>query len=245
MATMDANHRKYSLGSEGVVHIDDSECKRALPAMKLPPLHAAPSCGASHCIAVTRTFQAVSWATSAAGSRFGQLGWGDAKTRPYDVGQVVMSEAAGCLASVAAGDAHTALVTESGGLWLCGSDRWTQLGQEQFWSKGHVWQRKPQPCAALRQRGVQVVAAACGADHTLGLDTLGRVWAFGRGEHGQLFEASRPFTSPPEVSTALRGAKSLFASGNCSCARFGDSDEWTCIGSCASVRTAMSSVVAR
>lgn len=148
---------------------------------------------------------------------------------------MAIPEEAGSVASAAAGDAHSAIVTEGGGLWLCGSDRWTQLGLEKFWSKGHVWQRTPQLCGSLRERGVHVVSAACGSDHTLALDDGGRVWAFGRGEHGQLFEGSRPFTSPPQVSAALSssgdGAGGILAFGNCSCARRVEG-LWKCIGSC-------------
>ena len=49
-----------------------------------------------------------------------------------------------------------------------------------------------------------MVSAACGSDHTLALDVEGRVWAFGRGEHGQCFgEHTRPFTAAPTVSAAL------------------------------------------
>ena len=108
-----------------------------------------------------------------------------------------------------------------------------------LWAKGCVWQRTPKIVPSLRARGVQVTQAACGADHTLALDVRGSVWAFGRGEHGQLFGASRKvFTAPPSESWELSRAQGIgsdvvrvSAAGNCSCAYFAE-DVVRCIGQC-------------
>jgi hypothetical protein len=246
-STSDRNGRRYIWMSNGECTIDDSGASHGLaPMSNLPRLKGPPSCGQSHCVAVDRALGvALTWATSGGAARFGQLGWPAAQkesseaTPPYEARRVAMPPQAAPVTSAAAGDNHTALVDGAGGLWLCGSDRWTQLGQEQFWSKGHIWSRQPRRVRALEQQGAHVRSAALGADHTLALDSEGRVWAFGRGEHGQLFGASRrPFTAAPQPSAPLScagsgGAREVWADGNCSCAlaqRAGLA--WTCIGHC-------------
>ena len=105
---------------------------------------------------------------------------------------------------------------------------------------GAVWQRTPKLVPKLA--GTLIVDAACGADHTLALDSNGRAWAFGRCEHEQCFgTARRPFTAAPTVSAALSGAdpgadsgnaQRLSADGNCSCS-FDSADRLLkCIGRC-------------
>ena len=96
----------------------------------------------------------------------------------------------GRVVRAAAGDNHSAFVDEAGGLWLCGVDRWTQLGQDLLWTKGASWQRTPKAVPSLRGKA-SIVEAACGSDHTVALDSAGKVWAFGRGEHGQARVLSR------------------------------------------------------
>lgn len=211
-----------------------------------------PSCSRYHCIDIDDLGAAYSWATAEKGLkqalRFGQLGWGtppsEEQPEPCKARRVAMPpEAPQTIVGVAAGDAHSALVDATGGLWMCGSDRWLQLGQDHAaWNKGKVWQREPCLVSALQRAGARIVQAACGADHTLALDDAGRVWAMGRGEHGQLFgESDRPFTSRPAVSAALsfsanggssNGVAAIWASGHCSCARPRGSELWRCIGRC-------------
>ena len=253
--TVDRNGRKYSLLTDGAVLIDDSSVTKALPPPPdLPPLKGPPSCGLDHCVAVTAAFEAISWATSKAASRFGQLGWqqdgsNNAMLPIYTPRRIVLpgrSDDEQPIVDAAAGDAHTALVDADGGLWLCGSDRWTQLGQDNFWAKGHIWQREPCRVPSLAQKGVRVRSVALGADHSLALDDHGQVWAFGFGQHGQCFgEARRPFTSMPAISAALStsgtgtgaaaAVQKIWARGHCSCAllaRDGGGKEWKCVGRC-------------
>ena len=114
------------------------------------------------------------------------------------------------------------MIDEQRQLWLFGSDRWFQLGQNKPWSRGAIVQRAP-----VRVGGgagaTPVVGVACGEDHTLALDDKGQVWAWGRGEHGQLFGAAgKQFTAPPQRSSRLtgrEGAVAVAAAGHCSCSR--------------------------
>jgi len=65
---------------------------------------------------------------------------------------------------------------------------------------------------------VRVVDVACGADHTVALDSHNNVWAWGRGEHGQLFgSTNRPFTAPPTMAAKLSPAVAIAAAGNGTC----------------------------
>ena len=119
--------------------------------------------------------------------RFGQLGHGAGATaaESYEVRRVAMPAEAAPIAVAAAGDQHSAFVDADGAVWACGLDRWTQLGQPALWSKGAVWHKTPRKVAALD--GTRIVDVDCGSDHTIALDEQRRVWAWGRGEHGQLF----------------------------------------------------------
>ena len=200
------------------------------------------ACGKHHCVYADALGAAFSWARDHKAVRFGALGWGRDREKSVEIQQaqrMAVPSSASAIVEVAAGDAHTALVDKDGALFMCGSDRWLQLGQDAFWSKGHVWQREPTLVASLQRNGVKVVSAACGADHTLALDTEGRVWGFGYGEHGQLFgDGQRPFTSPPTISAALSllsdgGAAKVWAHGHCSCALGRVSGLWKCYGKCA------------
>ena len=49
---------------------------------------------------------------------------------------------------------------------------------------GKIWRGVPQQVHALD--GERVVQLACGADHTLAMTSSGDVWAWGRGQDGQL-----------------------------------------------------------
>ena len=233
----DANLRCYTLRPDGAVDIEDGERTHQLPPPpSLPPLAAPPVCGANHCLAVHRSRgEAISWATSSSGNRFGQLGWGKSAKAPplYEARPVETPAGCGRVVKVAAGDFHSALVDEAGSLYAWGCDRWTQLGQELLWVKGAVWQCKPQLVASLQKASVRIVDVACGADHTVALDERRQVWAWGRGEHGQLFgDARRPFTAPPSVSHVLQSggcAARVTATGHCSCS-YSEAGLLRCIG---------------
>jgi len=103
----------------------------------------------------------------------------------------------------------------------CGCLAWTQLGQPVMWKRGAVWQREPKDVPSLVAAGTRIVDVACGTDHTIALDEQSNVWAWGRGEFGQLFGATkRPFTSPPAISPVLSAStvRHVLAVGHCSCA---------------------------
>ena len=128
------------------------------------------SCSDTHCIAVTHDGRAFTWALTSLGNKFGQLCSPSASSSPIqspsfdsrhevNIGQRVIAVGAG--GDKSAG--HTALVGENGALYMCGCDRWQQLGlatQKEkaaiggnsagyTWEGGKVWQSSPQRVAAL------------------------------------------------------------------------------------------------
>ncbi len=101
------------------------------PSMAQPPTdYAKVSCSEKHCVALSHAGRAFTWALTASGNRFGQLCRGVSPpgviTDPaeVDIGQRVVSVGAG--GGRTAG--HTALVGEDGSVFMCGCDRWQQLG---------------------------------------------------------------------------------------------------------------------
>jgi alpha-tubulin suppressor-like RCC1 family protein len=86
------------------------------------------------------------------------------------------SVATGEAGTVAAGAAHTVLVTPAGQVWTWGQNSSGQLGDGTTTPR-----RVPTPIAMA-----DVVAVAAGAHHTLFLTSQGTVWAVGRNTDGQL-----------------------------------------------------------
>jgi len=101
----------------------------------------------------------------------------------------------------ACGFEHSALIDNSGGLWVTGSNLYGQLGiKEQkdpskldlIWLEGESQrqQRRSSTKQINSLRKVQIyneiVSVSCGIYFTVCVDTNGDVWSFGRNENGQL-----------------------------------------------------------
>jgi len=112
------------------------------------------SYGATHGVGITKDGRVFSWATKIPnGSRFGQLGRGY-KADP-GIAEVALPLSARALHAWAGGShdtGHTVILDTFGRLWLCGCDRWQQLGlgaaaagsTGYTWRDGRVWQHEPQ-----------------------------------------------------------------------------------------------------
>ena len=160
----------------------------------------AVSCGFLHTLAVAEKGQVLA---SGCGER-GQLALGDTQDRlrmtrlPGDFTvRVVM---------VDAGGGHSALQDSDGELWMSGRGDDGQLG-----TGGRV-QAMLTPTLVPKGRlgGARVKMAACGADHTLVLTEVGRVWAFGCGEYGQLGTGDEEVRTTPAQVVGLRGVTITF-----------------------------------
>ena len=238
MQSSDANGRRYQVGQEGGVAVDDTLAKGPLPPLTLPRLRAAPRCGVGHCLALTVAGDVLSWATARGGNRFGQLGQGAGASGLYEPKRVLLpAGVAGAV--VSAGETHSAIADTTGVVWTFGCDRWLQLGQNTLWKDGAVWRRTPVRVDG-DLAGRRIIDCACGRDHTLALADDGRALAWGRGEHGQLFGASRrPFTAAPGISSILSqgGSTRIAAHNNCSCALL-STGRVVCIGQCGATEKA-------
>ena len=108
----------------------------------------------------------------------GQLGTGD------NVTTVIPTRVAGlpgAVRQVAAGNAHTGMVTDAGDLLVCGAGRNGQLGLEDE-------DERTTPTLVERAvfEGKAVLMVACGEEHTVVATEGGGVYTFGGGEDGQL-----------------------------------------------------------
>ena len=131
---------------------------------------------------------------------------------------------------------HSAIIDSSGQLWMCGCDRWQQLGlgspnggsSGYTWAGGKLWQdrfRRDVHVVELLRRldpsSLPISSStvggdrsrrwirdvALGGDHTVILSSNRRdVVAFGKGSEGQLGLSSRPFVSSPAKSKGLSSA---------------------------------------
>lgn len=121
---------------------------------------------------------------------------------------------------------HSALIDDSGMLWMSGCDRWQQLGLGSSeagstgytWKGGKLWHDKfvlSNHVADLMKKNTTNITTttttseerirdmALGGDHTLILGNDGTVYAFGKGGDGQLGLVGKPFVSAPVKSTKL------------------------------------------
>uniref|UniRef100_A0A8B9HED0 X-linked retinitis pigmentosa GTPase regulator n=1 Tax=Astyanax mexicanus TaxID=7994 RepID=A0A8B9HED0_ASTMX len=119
---------------------------------------------------------------------------------------------------VACGDEHTALITESGKLFMFGSSNWGQLG---LGIKTSV--NKPTCVKALKSEKVKLVA--CGRTHTLVYTSRGNLYAAGGNDEGQLglghYEERTSFQLV-DFFTKLGPIKMLAAGSNTSAALMQD-----------------------
>eukprot|EP00002_Diphylleia_rotans_P035797 TRINITY_DN7842_c1_g1_i2.p1 TRINITY_DN7842_c1_g1~~TRINITY_DN7842_c1_g1_i2.p1 ORF type:complete len:1628 (+),score=267.27 TRINITY_DN7842_c1_g1_i2:91-4974(+) len=81
--------------------------------------------------------------------------------------------------SVSTGWSHSALITELGELYTTGSNDFGQLGH------GHT-RASSQFTRVMALQAFHVVNVSCGAEHTIAVDENGKVYAWGRGQNGQL-----------------------------------------------------------
>jgi len=117
------------------------------------------------------------------------------------------------LRSCAAGSAHSVLVALDGGVYTCGGGGGGCLGHG-----GQANELQPRRIEAVSLRGRTVVAAACGASHTLLLCSDGAAFGFGSGEEGALGggdarDKAVPFAvllPAPATALAAGGASSAF-----------------------------------
>ncbi|KUF80442.1 RCC1 and BTB domain-containing protein 2 [Phytophthora nicotianae] len=117
---------------------------------------------------------------------YGQLGLGDHSAPPLD--RAVVPQ-------LSCGYHHTAIVTEDGAVYTFGRNDYGQLGL------GHkLHTARPTHVESLSR--MRITQVACGCYHTLALSGDGKVFPFGRNNHGQLgLETTVDCLSPQLIST--------------------------------------------
>ncbi|CAE7789677.1 UVR8 [Symbiodinium sp. CCMP2456] len=131
----------------------------------------AVAAGFWHTAAITDSGELWTWGRNF----YGQLGVGDTKDRHTPVKVSVNGQK---IVAVAAGDWHTAAITDSGELWTWGSNNHGQLGV------GDIKDRHAPVKVSVN--GEKIVAMAAGYMHTAASTDSGEVWTWGRNNYGQL-----------------------------------------------------------
>lgn len=94
----------------------------------------------------------------------------------------------GKIVGVACGSTHTVLLTSSGNVFTFGSRGDGKLG---YAATADVYV----PTQVRFPENVRIVKVVCGVDHTIAIDSEGRAWGWGYGQHGQ-FGTLAPKTYP-------------------------------------------------
>lgn len=145
----------------------------------------------------------------------GQLGNADGASSSTSTPQLVAAPDGGQWVSIAAGGNQSFGITSNGGLYAWGSNIEGQLGTGAILSSNDL--RKLVPTQVGTATNWSTVAA--GLSHTLAINTLGELYAFGRNREGQLGTGSvlTSVTSPQQVgdettwSSVFAGHLSSFA----------------------------------
>ncbi|KAM3831580.1 putative E3 ubiquitin-protein ligase HERC6 isoform 1-T1 [Vipera latastei] len=161
------------------------------------------ACGHYHSIALTKDGRVFSWGQNI----HGQLGLG--KGLPSQATPCNISSLAGIpVAQVAAGGAHSFVLSHSGVVYGWGRNNAHQLGLNQRTSKEQVF--KPYSVGALRS--LEVTSVSCGDKHTAVLTKSGCVFTFGDDSAGQLGHNSSK-TGPQKIDE-IDGPVSQVSCGN-------------------------------
>ena len=169
---------------------------RALEALMVVQV----SAGSRHTCAVTDQGHLYTWGAGA----FGRLGHGDEESE-FSPRRVTVLESTRVVFA-AAGDNHSAAITDSGGLYTFGRGGYGRLG---LGDMGRSY-FEPLPTSVPGLENEHVLHVAIGAYHTVAVTARGEVWCFGRGEHGRLGTGfSDDALYPVRVTGGLAGDRAV------------------------------------
>ncbi|XP_063075951.1 probable E3 ubiquitin-protein ligase HERC4 [Engraulis encrasicolus] len=168
------------------------------------------SAGGDHSFALSLSGAVFGWGKNTTG----QLGLGNKN----DIPEPVQVTSLNCKKTVhiACGEEHTAILTKDGLVFTCGSGRYGQLGHNSL-------QDELRPRLVAELWGSKVTQVTCGRYHTLAfVDLQNKMYAFGRGEHGQLGNGQTnnqviplSVSLPKEMEKSNEsGIKNIFAGAN-------------------------------
>uniref|UniRef100_A0A8B9QBX2 HECT-type E3 ubiquitin transferase n=1 Tax=Apteryx owenii TaxID=8824 RepID=A0A8B9QBX2_APTOW len=152
------------------------------------------ACGYYHSLALSKGSEVFSWGQN----KYGQLGLGyeyKKQTSPH----VIKSLLGIPFAQIAAGGAHSFVLTLSGAIFGWGRNKFGQLGLNDD-NDRYV------PTLLKSLRTQKVVHICCGEDHTAALTKEGGVFTFGAGGYGQLGHNSTSHEINPRKVFELMGS---------------------------------------
>lgn len=157
--------------------------------------------GAFHNLALLE--DGVLWAWG--NNEYGQLGTGDTQPRSQPI--LVQGLSGLTLADIAAGGWHSTALTDDGEVYGWGRGEHGRLGFGDDKSSKMV----PQRVQLLV--GEDIIQVSCGGTHSVALTRDGRMFSFGRGDHGRLGYGKKLTTGhPSEVPINLPPPKNLSSS---------------------------------
>lgn len=153
------------------------------------------ACGAEYTVAVSGLEkQLYSWGWG----DFGRLGTGDC--RDVFIPYPLPAMAGKTVVSVACGDTHTLVATDTGELWSFGRNQNGQLGLGSIQDS-----LSPQLVAALQ--GKRVMRVACGAEHSCCVTDAGEVYCWGWGRYGNIGDGESQDRHLPTKAKGLEGVR--------------------------------------
>ncbi|XP_075475333.1 ultraviolet-B receptor UVR8-like [Primulina tabacum] len=157
--------------------------------------------GAFHNLALLDDGTLMAWGNN----EYGQLGTGDTQPRSQPIPVQGLSDLT--LVNIAAGGWHSTALTDDGEVYAWGRGEHGKLGFGDDKSSKMV----PQRVQLLV--GEDIVQVSCGGTHSVALTWDGRMYSFGRGDHGRLGYGRKVTTGhPAEVPIAIPPPKSISVS---------------------------------
>lgn len=123
----------------------------------------------------------------------------------YVPGRVELPQDAGRVVQLSAGDSHTALLTESGAVYICGTFR-DSSGVMGF-SPAERIALRPRLYFQLPANQGRICRIVSGTDHMLALTETGRVYSWGCGQQGQLGRLGERISDKLRLSAQLTPAE--------------------------------------
>jgi alpha-tubulin suppressor-like RCC1 family protein len=202
--------------------------------------------GGYHTISLTKGGDVYTWGHN----RVGQLGYCNSDVVPRNVHgayflpepQLVSTLAGRGISQVVAGWGHSAALSSSGVVYICGRNVQGQLGlgnpadfpQNE---RGHPYQAGFQPITELSH--VKVTQIACGGEHSVAIAATGEVFTFGAGHRGQLGHGTDVNQHFPKRVAALTETKrqmlQVSCGNNCTLILAGKSEVPSLYNSCLKV----------
>ncbi|NWZ22204.1 HERC4 ligase, partial [Asarcornis scutulata] len=152
------------------------------------------ACGYYHSLALSKGSEVFSWGQN----KYGQLGLGY-EYKKQNSPHVIKSLLGIPFAQIAAGGAHSFVLTLSGAIFGWGRNKFGQLGLNDD-NDRYV------PTLLKSLRSQKVVHICCGEDHTAALTKEGGVFTFGAGGYGQLGHNSTSHEINPRKVFELMGS---------------------------------------